>query len=125
MEIVITAQGDTLDAPLECRFAKAARLIFYDLERDRYQDIDNRHNAEASREEALRTAERLICLRVGAVVTGCGGCEALQLLARAGIGVYTSQARTVSEAIEQFRAGQLVPANSVNRCALATVNAEN
>ncbi len=109
LEIVITARGDTLDAPFDTQFGRAPTLILYDLEQEEFFVIDNRHCAEAAQGAGLQAAQGVVRLGAVAVVTGHCGPKALQLLSSAGVAVYSAAANTVAEALAQFREGRLSP----------------
>jgi predicted Fe-Mo cluster-binding NifX family protein len=73
-----------------------------------FEVVDNRAGVEAAHGAGVQAAETLARLGVRGLVTGHCGPKAFDVLARAGIGVYNTDAKTVAEAIEGYRSGTLV-----------------
>ena len=108
-EIVITARGDTLDAPFDPHFGRAAKLLVCDPARETCYAIDNGRHAEAAQGAGLQVAQGVLRLGAKAVITGACGPKAMQVLSTAGVAVYSTQAATAAEALAQFLAGMLDP----------------
>jgi predicted Fe-Mo cluster-binding NifX family protein len=104
MRIAFTMSGEGLEAPLDRRFGRAAWFLVYDLDSDTFEVIDNAQNLNAAQTVVRSGAE---CL-----VTGHCGPKAFRVLSAAGIRVFNTDAATVAKALEQYRAGQLVEAES-------------
>jgi len=114
MKIAFTTSGDGLDAPLDSRFGRAQTYLIYDLDTDTFDVIDNSRNLDAAQGAGIQAAEQVVRSGAGSVVTGHCGPKAFRVLAAAGITVYTTDAATIAEALERFRAGNLVPAHSAD-----------
>lgn len=114
MKIVVTSTGDTPEAPVDSRFGRAATFLVFDTESGRYESIANTRNVNAPQEAGIQAAEA--AARVGArcVITGHCGPKAFRVLSAAGIRVFTTEARTVAEAVERFRAGALAETRSAD-----------
>jgi predicted Fe-Mo cluster-binding NifX family protein len=107
MKVALTTSGETLSAPLDPVFGRAARFVVYDTDVDAYELVDN-DAVEAAHGAGLQAAETLVRLGVRGLVTGRCGPNAMRVLERAGIEVYTSEAHTLHEAIDAYKAGRLV-----------------
>lgn len=114
MKIAFTALAGDLDAPLDHRFGRAPRFLVYDLESGAIQVLDNNENLQAAQGAGIRSAE--LVARTGAkiLVTGHCGPKAFRVLTAAGIRIYNTDARTVAEALERYRKGDLKEASSAD-----------
>jgi predicted Fe-Mo cluster-binding NifX family protein len=110
VKLALTTSGATLEAPLDPRFGRAPRFLVVETETSAFEVVDNQAGVDAAHGAGVQAAETLARLGVKGVVTGHCGPKALGVLARAGIEVYDTDARTVAEAIEAYRSGALVAA---------------
>ena len=106
MKVCITTATTDSPARLDARFGRAPWFTFYDtdtgasaVERNELAGGASGVGAQAAQLVAERGAE--------AVVTGQVGPSAFAVLKAAGIPAYTTDAPTVDEAVELFRAGKL------------------
>jgi predicted Fe-Mo cluster-binding NifX family protein len=111
VKVALTTSGESLAAPLDPRFGRAPRFLVFDTDANAYELVDNRAGLEAAQGAGIQAAEALARLGVRGLVTGACGPKALRVLVQAGIVVYTSDASTVSEALEAYRAGKLTAAD--------------
>jgi len=107
VKLAFTTTGDSVDSPFEMRFGRSPRLLIYDLDTDSGQAIDNSENADSAHGAGRRTAQTIARAGAAGLVTGHCGPKAMEVLASAGIAVYTTTASTVGEALAQFRRGEL------------------
>ncbi len=114
MKVAFTTSGNDLGAPLDSRFGRAPRFIIYDLESGAFEVIDNEKNLNAAQGAGIQSAEAVVRLGAKSVVTGHCGPKAFRVLSAAGVAIYNTDAPTVGEALERFRAGTLVPARSAD-----------
>ena len=114
MKIAFTTSGNDLTAPLDSRFGRAPKYIIYDLESGAFEAVDNEKNLNAAQGAGIQAAESVVRLGAGVVVTGHCGPKAFRVLSAAGVKVYNTDAPTVAEALERFRAGKLVAAQSAD-----------
>ncbi|HOS96710.1 MAG TPA: NifB/NifX family molybdenum-iron cluster-binding protein [Deltaproteobacteria bacterium] len=114
MKIAFTTSGESLDASLDTRFGRAPRILVYDLDAGSFEVVDNTQNLNAPQGAGIQAAQNVA--RTGAMhlVTGHCGPKAFKVLTAAGIAVYTTDAATVSEALERFRSGGLTRAQSAD-----------
>jgi predicted Fe-Mo cluster-binding NifX family protein len=107
VKILITANGETLDAPVDSRFGRAARFILYDSTTREVTAVDNRQNLEAAQGAGIQAAEIVSRLGAECLLTGHCGPKAFRALSAAGIRVYNGASGTVAQAIASFEAGRL------------------
>jgi len=114
MKIVFTTSGDDLNAPLDSRFGRAPKFIVYDLNGETFEVFDNQQNLNAAQGAGIQSAETVARLGAEALVTGHCGPKAFRVLRAAGIRIFTTNAGTVAEALELYRAGKLAEAQSAD-----------
>ena len=107
MKIAVTAKGETIDAPVDPRFGRAATFVLFDTETSGVSAVSNDRAMNASKGAGVQTAEMISRLGVELVITGHCGPNALRALESAGIRVVVGVEGTVREAINQYTAGQL------------------
>lgn len=114
MKIAFTTSGETLDAPLDSRFGRAPKFLIYDTDNNTFKVVDNQQNLNAAQGAGIQAAEAVSRLGAEAVVTGHCGPKAFHVLLAAGIRIFNSDAPTVAEALEQYRAGKLDEAKAAD-----------
>jgi predicted Fe-Mo cluster-binding NifX family protein len=114
MKIAFSTSGITLDSPLDPRFGRAPRFLIYDLDSESFEMIDNQQNLNAAQGAGIQSAETVARKEAKALVTGHCGPKAFRVLQAAGIKVFSSNAATVSEALEKYRSGALAEADSAD-----------
>jgi predicted Fe-Mo cluster-binding NifX family protein len=114
MKIVFTTSGSDLNAPLESRFGRAPRFLVYDLDNASFEVIDNQQNLNAAQGAGIQSAETVARSGAKTLVSGHCGPKAFRVLIAAGIKVYNSDASTVADALEQFKAGKLKKAGNAD-----------
>lgn len=107
MKIAFTTSGSTLNAPMDPRFGRAAGFIIYDTDSRTFDAVDNRQVVNSAHGAGIQATEAIVRLGANCVVTGHCGPNAHRALTAAGIRIYTTQAPTVAEALEAYRAGAL------------------
>lgn len=114
MKIVITTTGEGLNAPMDRRLGRAAGFLVYDLETDTYAVVDNAQNLQAAQGAGIQAAQHIVSSGAQAVITGHCGPKAFRVLTAAGLAIYNCSAETVAQAIDQYKSGQLQPAQSAD-----------
>ncbi|MFH1075626.1 MAG: NifB/NifX family molybdenum-iron cluster-binding protein [Pseudomonadota bacterium] len=114
MKIVFTTSGNDLKSPLDSRFGRAPKFIVYDINDNTFEVIDNQQNLNAAQGAGIQSAERVARLGAKSVVTGHCGPKAFRVLMAAGIKIFNTDAKTVAEALEQYRDGKLGEAKSAD-----------
>lgn len=107
MKLAFTTSGEDLNAPLDRRFGRAAKFLIYDLDSETFEVMDNRQNLNAAQGAGIQSAQNVARVDANALVTGHCGPKAFRVLKAAGIALFTSTAKTVAEALEDYRAGRL------------------
>ncbi len=102
MKLCFTAQGATLESPTEDRFGRAPYFIIVESEDGSFDAIRNPY-ADGGGGVGPKAAQVLIANNVKALVSGQVGGNAKEVLAAAGIAMYTFRAGgTVKDALDQF-----------------------
>ena len=102
MKVCITAQGATLESPAEDRFGRAPYFIVVESENGSFEAIKNPY-ADGSGGVGPKAAQVLIAHHVKALVSGQVGGNAREVLAAAGIAMYTYRAGgSVRDAFDRF-----------------------
>lgn len=114
MKIAFTTSGDSLEAPLDSRFGRAPKILVYDLDTGTFEVIDNTQNLNAPQGAGIQAAQNVAGTGAGHLVTGHCGPKAFKVLKAAGIAIYTTDAATITEALDRFRTGSLAAAQSAD-----------
>lgn len=114
MKLAVTAGGPDLSSPLDARFGRARYLVLVDTPFRTVESVDNKAGVNAAEGAGIQAAQNVIDHKAEAVITGNCGPKAFRALAAAGITVYLAPNGTVSEAVDRFDRGQLLPANAAN-----------
>ncbi|RPH93312.1 dinitrogenase iron-molybdenum cofactor biosynthesis protein [candidate division KSB1 bacterium] len=114
MKIVFTTSGDHLNARLDNRFGRAAKFLVYELDSETCEVVDNTQNLNAAQGAGIQSAETVARLGASAIITGHCGPKAFRVLQAAGIKIFNTEAPTVAEALELFRAGKLTEAKAAD-----------
>ncbi len=114
MKIVFTTSGSGVNAPLDSRFGRAPKFLVYDLCSETFEVVDNEQNLNAAQGAGIQSAETVAKLGAKALVTGHCGPKAFRVLLAAGLKVFNTDAPTVAEALEQYRAGRLTEAKTAD-----------
>lgn len=115
MRLVITAQGSTLDSPLDPRFGRARSFIVCDTETGASQALDVSANMNLAQGAGIQAAQMAADAGAEAVITGHVGPKAHTALTRGHITVYLCDLATVREALTAFMDGKLEPAREADR----------
>ncbi len=110
MKLVVTAQGSTLDSPVDPRFGRARYFLLVDPDTGSFTAHDNAQNLNAAQGAGIQAAQTVVELGAEAVLTGNVGPKAFATLQAGQMAVYPGAAGTVQEALEQWRSGSLQPA---------------
>jgi len=109
-KIVVTAQGEGLDAPVDPRFGRCPYFTIVDIDTMEYESLPNEY-AGAPGGAGIQSAQLVANKGVSAVVTGGVGPNAYQVLSAAGVEVIAlgTPQGTVRELVEQYKKGMLRP----------------
>jgi len=106
MTIAITATGPTLEASVDSRFGRCPYFLIVDTDSLDVEPVEN-PNLVLGHGAGIQSAQLMAQRGVQFVLTGNCGPKAYQTLSAAGIGVIAGCGGTVTDVIEQFKAGQL------------------
>jgi predicted Fe-Mo cluster-binding NifX family protein len=106
MKIAISSTGSNLSDQVDPRFGRCPYFIIAQPDTMVFEALQNA-GATAPGGAGIATAQMIADQGVAAVVTGNCGPKAYQVLASAGIQVFTGAAGTVQEAIEDYNSGNL------------------
>lgn len=110
MKLVVTAQGPTLDSPVDPRFGRAQYFLLVDSDTGSFTAHDNAQNLNAAQGAGIQAAQTVVELGAEAVLTGNVGPKAFTTLQAGQVAVYPGAAGTVREAVEQWQSGNKEPA---------------
>jgi len=118
MKIVVSAQGETLDAPASPIFGRCPTYVFVDTETMQFEAVPNPAMNQGGG-AGIQAAQFVVERGTQAVLTGNLGPNAFDVLAAAGISGYLVPEGTVRQAVEAFKAGRAQPMGGANVAAHA------
>lgn len=113
MKIVVSAQGENLDAPASPVFGRCPVYVFVDTETMEFEAVSNPAMNQAGG-AGIQAAQFVVSQGVQAVLTGNLGPNAYDVLQAAGVPGYLVGSGTVRQAVEAYQAGQLQPMGGSN-----------
>ncbi|MCK5802302.1 MAG: NifB/NifX family molybdenum-iron cluster-binding protein [Lentisphaeria bacterium] len=113
MKIAITANGKNLEAQVDPRFGRCANFLVVETDTLDFEVIDNA-NMNVGGGAGIQSAQLMADRDVKAVLTGNCGPNAFRTLEAAGVEVVTGVSGTVSEAVDQYKAGTLTATKDAN-----------
>jgi predicted Fe-Mo cluster-binding NifX family protein len=120
MKIVVSAQGDTLDAPASPVFGRCPTYIFVDSETMQFEAVPNPAVNQGGG-AGIQAAQFVVERGAQAVLTGNLGPNAFDVLQAAGVPGYLVPEGTVRQAVEAFKAGRVQPMGGANVAAHAGI----
>jgi len=115
MKVAISTSGKELSSELDPRFGRAAGFLVIDTDTNEFTYHDNTQNLQAAQGAGIQAAQNVAATGVKAVVTGHMGPKAFTAVDRGNIDVYLSEAATVQQALEAFKAGSLEKAQGPDK----------
>jgi predicted Fe-Mo cluster-binding NifX family protein len=113
MKIVVSAQGENLDAPASAVFGRCPTYLFVDTETLAFEPVANPAMNQGGG-AGIQAAQFVVNQGAQAVLTGNLGPNAFGVLNAAGVPGYLVGPGTVRQAVEAFQAGQLQPMAGAN-----------
>lgn len=114
MKLAFTTSGENLDSALDPSFGRARSFLIYDLATQDFAIISNQQNLNAAQGAGIQSAQTIVKAGVQALVTGHCGPKAFRVLDAAGVKVFNTDARTVTDALARYRAGKLDAEEAAN-----------
>ena len=115
MKIAVTSQGNTLDSQIDPRFGRAAYIIVLDTETLEFEAFDNNENKNAFKGAGIQAAAMISDKEAQVLLTGFCGPNAFKTLEAAGVKVVNDQSGRVIDAVQKFKQGNVVFADSANK----------
>jgi len=115
MKIAITCNSDSLDAPVDPRFGRAASFLIFDTETEQTRLVPNEQNRQATQGAGIQAGQTVVDAGVSALITGNVGPKAFRVLEAGGVKVYLADQVTCREAIAALQAGRLESTSAANR----------
>ncbi len=113
MRIVISSQGDDLDAPASPLFGRCPTYLFVETETMEFEALPNPAVSQGGG-AGVQAAQFVVNHGARAVLSSNLGPNAFGVLQAAGIPAYLVPGGTVRQAVEAFKAGQLEPMAGAN-----------
>jgi predicted Fe-Mo cluster-binding NifX family protein len=107
VKVAVTAQGKTLESPVDPRFGRAQCFIVVETDTGEFEAVDNAQNLNAPQGAGIQAGRIVADRNCEAVITGHCGPNAFRTLSAAGVKVVVGAEGTVAEALEKFRSGEL------------------
>ncbi len=107
MKIAITSMDGTLEGMVDERFGRARKLIVYDMGASTFEVAENSKQMNLAQGAGIQAAQNVVNLGVRAIISGHLGPKAFQVLQSAGLEAYSAVNMTVTDAIKQYREGNL------------------
>ena len=101
-KICITSKGKSLEAEIDPTFGRARYFLVVDPETMDFEVVDN-PNIEAAHGAGIQTAQLILSLNVGTVLTGNCGPNAQRVLQSSGIKVITGVSGKVEDLLSKYR----------------------
>ncbi|MEW5820750.1 MAG: NifB/NifX family molybdenum-iron cluster-binding protein [Cyanobacteriota bacterium] len=101
MLIVLSSQGDNLDAELDPRFGRCKYFIFYDTESLSFEYKQNPY-INASGGAGVQASQYVISKNPHAIITGSLGPKALALIESSGIKYITNVSGSINHLIKEY-----------------------
>jgi predicted Fe-Mo cluster-binding NifX family protein len=108
MRIVISSQGENLEAQASTVFGRCPTYVFVDSDTMAFEALPNPAMSQGGG-AGIQAAQFVVNQGAQAVLTGNLGPNAFDVLQAAGVPGYLIPEGTVREAVEGFRAGRLQP----------------
>lgn len=105
-KIVVSAQGRSLDDPVDPRFGRAAFFLLVEPDSMSYEVIDNAASRGMAQGAGIQAAETVVNSGAKVVLSGYVGPKAYQALKAAGIQIGQDvDGGSVREAVEKYKSG--------------------
>jgi predicted Fe-Mo cluster-binding NifX family protein len=114
MKIAVTAQGSGLSSLVDARFGRAKFFVVVDTETEEVMAVDNAQTLSARQGAGIQAGMNVVDLGATAVITGSVGPKAFDTLQAGGVDVFIGARGSVTDALSQFRNGDLKQAKGAN-----------
>ncbi len=113
MRVCVSSTGPNAAAKVDSRFGRAPYLVFFDTEEQTYDFMEN-PGLGSAHGAGIAAAQEVVNQKAEVLVTGNLGPNAKAVLDAAGIAVYQTDGRTVSDELTAYKKGELLPLDRVS-----------
>ena len=113
MKVAISSSGQDLNSQIDPRFGRCAYFLIVDTD-DMSLDIYDNESGALGSGAGIQSAQFVASKGAKAVITGNCGPNAVNTLYAAGIQVFLGNTGTVKEVLENYKNGNLTPAETAN-----------
>ncbi|MFW9917455.1 MAG: NifB/NifX family molybdenum-iron cluster-binding protein [Candidatus Thorarchaeota archaeon] len=106
MKIAVSAQGETLDSPVDPRFGRCLFFLIHDSTKKTVQIVPNTA-VEQMHGAGINAGQKMLDLGIEVVLTGNLGPNAFNVLMQGGIKAFRANPGDVNQAIRQYLNGEL------------------
>ena len=114
MRIIITSQGDDLEALVDSRFGRAQKFLLVDTETMAFEVIENAKSMNLSKGAGIQASQDVIARKPDVVLTGHCGPKAFGILQAAGVDVVVGVSGKIRDAVQLYMEGKYQPADEAN-----------
>jgi predicted Fe-Mo cluster-binding NifX family protein len=114
MKILMPVNGENLESPINRSFGRTKQFLLIDSETLEFEIIENKQNMTAAQGAGIQSAQTVIKAGAEVVITTHCGPKAFRVLNEGGAKIFFSNADTVKENLEQFKANNLEQMNDAN-----------
>jgi len=113
MKVIVTAEGQDIDARVDARFGRARYFIIVDTETMEFEAVENAAQYQGGG-AGVQSAQFVVDKDVHTVITGNCGPNSYDILRSASIDVIVGARGTVREAVKMFKTGKFKPKEGPN-----------
>ena len=115
-KIAITSEGPNMTDRVDPRFGRAGGFVVVDVDTMEANYVDNGSSQSLSHGAGIQAAENIINAGASVLLTGSVGPKAFSALKAGGVKIgHNLGGKTVAEAVEAFKAGNVEYTDSPNR----------
>jgi predicted Fe-Mo cluster-binding NifX family protein len=114
MRIVITSQGDDLEAEVDSRFGRTSKFLLVETDTMSFQVIENSQSLNLPQGAGIQAAQNVIPHKPDVVLTGNCGPKAFKTLEAASVHVVLGVKGKIKDAIHAYLDGKYQPAKESN-----------
>ena len=114
MQIIISSQGDDLDAKVDPRFGRASQFILVNTDTMDFKVIENNQNLDMPQGAGIQAAQAVTKHKPNAVLTGNCGPKAFKALQAAGVDIIVGVNGSIREAVQGYIDGKYQTSDGAN-----------
>ncbi len=115
MKIAVTSLDNTLESQVDPRFGRAKYILIVDTKTLEFETFDNDENKNAFKGAGIKAAAMISNADAQVLLTGFCGPNAFKTLEAAGVKVVNDQEGRVIDAVQRFKQGDVIFADSANK----------